>query len=45
MDYLQGHAIAIMEVKGLTAVEPEFLETRTVLANGLKQILRGSTDK
>ena len=22
MDYLQGHAIAIMEVKGLTAVEP-----------------------
>ena len=36
MDYLQGHAIAIMEVKGLTAVESEFLETRAVLADGLK---------
>ena len=36
MDYLQGHAIAIMEVKGLTAVESEFPETRTMLADGLK---------
>ena len=36
MDYLQGHAIAITEVEGLAAVEPEFLETRTVLADGSK---------